>query len=217
MMDFEKARMKMVDCQVRTNDVTEHRLLAALMEVPREAFVSKQLEELAYIDEDLALGGGRYLMEPAPMARLLQLADIAENDIALVVGAGAGYSTAVVSLLASSVVAVEEDEALAASASERLSELGYDNVAVVRGNHAQGYPKEAPFDVIFINGAVEFVPDALVQQLAEGGRLVAVEGTGNAASARVYEKNRGIVGSRNVMNCAIKPLPGFQKEVEFTF
>jgi len=217
MMDFEKARVKMVDCQVRTCDVTEHKILSAMMSVPREEFVPEDLRQLAYIDEDLSIGGGRYVMEPAPFAQLLELADVDSNDVILVIGAASGYSSAVLSIMGSSVVALEEDKALGAECSERLSKLGYDNVAVVSGPLSHGYVKEAPFDVIFIDGAVEHVPDSLLAQLAEGGRLVTVIGTGNSGLARLYEKKNGIVSNRNVMNCAVKLLPGFQQEVSFVF
>ena len=217
MMDYEKARIKMVDCQVRTCDVTEHEILSSMMTVPREEFVPKKLRDLAYIDEDLSLDNGRFLMEPAPFAKLLQIAKIDDDDVALVIGAGCGYSSAVISLMASSVVAVEEDKQLADEASARLTALGYDNVAFVKGQHALGYAKEGPYDVIFIDGAVEYVPDALTNQLSEQGRLVSVEGIGNSGLAMVYEKTDGIVSSRSIDNCAVKPLPGFEKKQQFVF
>lgn len=221
MFDFSDAREKMVDCQVRTADVTSHGLISAMLSVPREQFVAEDKRELAYIDEDLSLAPlgppNRFLMEPAPFARLLQLGDVKPTDVVLVIGAGSGYSAAVLSILCSSVVAVEEDSILADIAEKTLSELGYDNVAVVKGPLTAGWATEAPFDVIFMDGAVDHVPDAITDQLQDGGRLVAVEGTGNSGVARLYLREDGNVGSRDIMNCAIQPLPGFQKEAVFEF
>ena len=217
MMDFEKARRMMVDCQVRTNDVTEHTILKALLEVPREEFLENGMKQLAYIDDDLMIAEGRYLMEPAPFAKLLQIAKIDSDDVVLVVGTGCGYSSAVISQMASSVVALEQNEDLASVASARLSDLGFDTVAVVTGDHQAGFAKEAPYDVIFIDGAIEEMSQHLLDQLAENGRMIAVEGTGNAAMASVYEKFDGIVSARPILNCAIKPLPGFDKKRDFIF
>lgn len=217
MMDFEKARTKMVDCQIRPSDVTQYELIQAFMQVPREEFVPKNLKPLAYIDDDLSIGNGRFVTEPARLAQLLQLAKIDKDDIVLVVGAGCGYTSAIVSLLASSVVALEADSELATEADNRLSQLGYDNVAFIVGPHANGYPKEGPYDVIVVDGAVHEVPTILANQLSDGGRLVCVEGFGNTGQARVYSQVNGKIDSRNAMNCSIKPLPGFEKEAEFVF
>lgn len=219
--DFAGQRAKMVDGQVRTVDVTNLALLSALLEVPREAFAPDARRGLAYIDEDLLIsdgpGGPRYMMEAGPFARLVQLADIRPGDFVLDVGCGTGYSSAVLSRLASSVVALESDQALADAASATLSELGYDNVAVVQGPLAEGYPSEAPYDVIIVEGGVDELPAQLAGQLREGGRLVVVEGSGNAGVARLYVKARGLVSSRGVFNAAVKPLPGFQRAPAFEF
>ena len=219
MIDFKHARENMVDCQVRTSDVTEHALISAMLSVPREEFVPSNMTSLAYIDEDINLdkiaGSGRYLMQAASFAKLAQMAQIEETDFVLVVGTGSGYSSAVLSLMASSVVTIEEDAELAKFASEKLAELGFTNVAVLVDDLETGYAKEAPFDVIFFDGAIQTLPEAFFNQLAEGGRLICVEGLGNAASAKVYLKRDGIVSDRKVTNCAIKPLPGFIKKEEF--
>lgn len=217
MTDFEAARTKMVDNQIRTTDVTAHSVLEAFLTVPREAFVSDQMKPLAYIDEDLQIAPGRYIMEPSPLAKLLQLAGITSNDIVLEIGCGTGYAAALLSTLAGSVVAIESDEALAARATATLSELGYDNVAVVTGDLEAGYPAEAPYDVIFVNGAVEVVPETLIDQLREGGKLVAVVGYGNAARATVYTKSAGANSKAAYFNAAVKPLPGFRRAAEFVF
>ena len=177
---------------------------------------------LAYIDEDILLSddrskGARYLMQPSPFAKLVQLAGILPGDLVLDVGAGTGYSAAVLSRLAKSVVALENDKALADQAESVLAEMGCDNVSVVRGALPAGHPARAPYDVIFIGGGVGAVPEALIDQLREGGRLVVVEGTGNAGVARLYLKSNGVVSGRRAFNAAVKPLPGFEREVTFEF
>lgn len=223
MTDFESARIKMVDNQIRTTDVTSHSILSAFLSVPREAFVPEKLAALAYIDDDIAVAPadpgqvGRYVMEPSPLAKLLQLAEITPSDVVLEVGAATGYTSALLSFLASSVVALESDSALAAKASETLSANGYDNVAVVTGELEKGYAAEAPYDVIFVNGAVEVIPDALFDQLRDGGRLVAVVGYGNASTANLYVRENGAISERFAFNTSVKPLPGFRSEAEFVF
>ena len=217
MIDYKAARTKMVDNQIRTTDVTSHEVLDAFLTVPREEFVPAAAKPLAYIDNDIQLAPGRFLMEPSPLAKLIQLADIAPSDIVLEVGCGSGYASAILSKLGSSVVALESDAELAASATETLASLGYDNVAVVTGDLEGGYAPEAPYDAVFVHGAVEFVPEALFAQLRDGGRLVVVEGYGNASQARLYIKEGGRVAERNAFNTAVKPLPGFRKAKEFVF
>lgn len=217
MMDFEAARIKMVDNQIRTTDVTSHSVLQAFLSVPREEFVPQKLKALAYIDADLEIGAGRYLMEASPLAKLLQLAQITKDDLVLEIGCGTGYVSALLSQLAGSVVSVEADEALAGQAMEKLSSLGYDNVAVVAGAMERGCPAEAPFDIIFVNGAIEDVPEALVEQLRDGGRLVAVVGYGNAAQAKRLIREQGAVSASDHFNASVKPLPGFRREKTFVF
>ncbi|WP_075996307.1 protein-L-isoaspartate O-methyltransferase family protein [Salaquimonas pukyongi] len=217
MLDFDTARQNMVDCQIRTSDVTNHELLEALSTVPRERFVPQEKAELAYIDEDVEIARGRYLMEPAPLAKLIQAAGVSKDDVVLDVGCGSGYTTAVLSRLASIVIAVEQDEGLAALATSTLSELDYDNAIVVQGDLRAGYPSEGPYDVIFLGGAVDEIPSGLFAQLSEGGKLLAVEGHGNAGVARLYMRNGSDFSGRSLFNCAIQPLPGFEKKPEFVF
>ncbi|WP_117195632.1 protein-L-isoaspartate O-methyltransferase family protein [Rhizobium terrae] len=217
MMDFEAARTKMVENQIRTTDVTSHSVLRAFYTVPREAFVPAKAKSLAYIDTDIEVAPGRYLMEASPLAKLLQLAAVTKNDVVLEIGAGSGYASAILSLLADSVVSLESDEALASQASVTLSSLGYDNVAIVTGALENGYAGEAPYDLIFVNGAVEEVPAALIDQLRDGGRLVAVIGYGNAAQAKVLVREQGVVSESAFFNASVKPLPGFRKAREFVF
>ena len=220
MIDYEKARQTMVDTQVRPNDVTNHDVIQAFLSVPREAFVSAAQKPLAYIDEDLPLnahGASRYLMEAMSLSKLIQLADVNADDIVLDIGCASGYSTAILSKLCSSVVAVESDEDLAAQASQTLMDLGCDNAVVTNGPLEKGLANEGPYDVIFIGGAVEELPEELTGQLKNGGRLVVVQGTGNAGVARIYSRDNDVVGSRDAFNCAVMPLPGFEKEASFVF
>lgn len=221
--DFSEQRVKMVDGQVRTTDVTDAGILDAMLTVPREAFVGAKRRPLAYIDEHIEIAPAeagkpaRYLMQPSPFAKLAQLAEIRPSDFVLDIGCGTGYSAAVLSKLASSVVALESDTALAETATSTLSRFGYDNVAVVQGSLSAGYPAEAPYDVIFLEGAVEELPRVLFDQLKEGGRLVAVEGQGNAGIARLFLKTTGVVSGRRAFNAAIRPLPGFERKGVFEF
>ena len=222
MNDYSAQRTTMVDCQIRPSDVTDFSIISAMLEIPREKFVSESQAQLAYRDEDLPLRdtGSAYprcLMEPAPFARLLQLAEIQSGAIVLDIGCASGYSTAVLARLCSSVVALEEDKRLAARATQILSELEVDNAVVVTGPLVNGYAKEGPFDVIFIGGAVGQIPDTLAEQLKEGGKLVAVEGTGNTGKATLYVREDENLCKFSHFNCAVWPLPGFEKQVEFEF
>ncbi|MCM2292930.1 protein-L-isoaspartate O-methyltransferase [Allorhizobium sp. BGMRC 0089] len=217
MIDFEQARVKMVDGQIRTTDVTYHSIIAAFLDIPREIFVPDSLKAVAYIDEDLPIAPGRYLMDPSPLGKLLQLAEIRSSDLALEIGAGTGYVSALLGRLAGGVVAVESDPDLATKARENLAKLGQDNVKVVDAPLEQGYQSDAPYDLIFINGAVEEIPAPLFQQLREGGRLIAVVGEGHSARATLFVKAAGTISSTAFFNATIKPLPGFSKAREFVF
>ena len=215
-MNFEQARTKMVDNQIRPNDVTDHAILSAFLSVPREEFVDENKRDLAYLDRDHRISSGqRYMLNPAMLAKLVQLAGVEQDDVILQIGAGTGYTPALLSVLASSVVAIEEEEELAGQANENLTRLGYANVAVLQGPFAEGCAREAPFDVIFVDAGLEIVPHAWFDQLAEGGRLIAVLGHGNAARAMIYTKRSGLVGAVSEFNCAAPVLPGFEKDVEF--
>ncbi|MGB7287529.1 MAG: protein-L-isoaspartate O-methyltransferase [Salaquimonas sp.] len=215
MLDYKKIRQNMVDCQIRTNDVTNHALLDAFLQVPRERFVPKGFVELAYIDEDIAVGSNRYLMEPAPFAKLAQAVGIGPDDVVLDVGCNSGYSSAVFSRFASVVIALEENSDLARQAATTLDELDYDNVAVVEGPLNLGYASEGPYNVIFVNGAVDEIPEVLFDQLKDGGKLITVLGHGNSAVAKMYSKSGSDISGRNLFNCAVEPLPGFAKEPVF--
>ena len=220
--DFSHARMKMVDSQLRTEGVTDYDILAVMGSVPRELFVPPDQRALAYLDSDIpiksAAGGQlRYLMEPAPFARLLQLAEIDKGDVVLDIGCGCGYSAAVFCHLANYVVALDSDQGLVAEASQQLRDLGLDNAKVVLGPLDVGYPSAGPYDVIFVDGAVEVLPASLFGQLKQGGRLVAVVGYGRSAAATLYTKTDNQIGRRVAFNADVRPLPGFRKPAAFVF
>ena len=216
-MDFEAARVKMVENQIRTTDVTSHSVLNAFLAVPRENFVPEKSKLLAYIDNDVEICPGRFLMEASPLAKLLQLGEITKEDNVLDVGCGTGYVSALLSMLAGTVVALESDEGLATEAKANLAALGHGNVTVVTGELEKGYAASGPYDVIFANGSVQEVPQALLDQLGEGGRLIVVLGYGHAARATVYMRERGALSENVFFNASIKPLPGFAKAKEFVF
>lgn len=223
MGDFEASRQRMVDNQLRTNDVTDYRILDAMGAVPRELYVPKNRRAVAYMDGDVEVraaddaGPARYLMKPHNFGRLVQLAAVEDGDIVLVIGCASAYATAVLARLADSVVGVEGDAALADAASETLVEQGIDNAAIVAGDPTQGLSSEGPFDVIFIEGAVDAVPEALLSQLKEGGRLVCIRGRGLAAEAMLYTCAGGAVSGRPAFNAAAPVLPGFELTPEFAF
>lgn len=219
MTAFEAARTHMIDSQIRPNKVTDDRLLDALAQIRRELFVPAHLQPVAYIDEDLAIGRGRYLMEPMVAARLIQTASVQRTDMALVVGAGSGYEAAVLSKLARAVVAVEEDEELARMARAALVEENIASVSVVEGRLRDGYRQRAPYDVILFGGAVAEVPSEIVGQLAEEGRLVVVVKAEEAGIGRAILMTRtgGVVGRRVLFDAAISLLPGLEPKPAFVF
>ncbi|MBN8937839.1 MAG: protein-L-isoaspartate O-methyltransferase [Rhizobiales bacterium] len=221
MIDFARARRTMVDTQIRVNDVTDARIIEALLSVPREAFVPEARRELAYIDDDVAVNeaaGGkpaRYLIELMVLAKMVHAAAIGPDAAVLDIGVATGYSSAVLARIAASVVALEEDEALAAAARQSLAGAG--NVTVVTGALAGGAPQQGPYDAILLEGAVEVVPEALFSQLKDGGRLVAVVGTGRAAKCLVHTRISSEISARPIFDAAIPPLPGFAAERGFVF
>lgn len=222
MIDFERLRQSMVDSQIRPNDVTDPRVIAAMLEMPRERFVPRARADLAYLDDDLPVQDAkpgrpaRYLIEPMVLARLLQALELSGDEQALDIGCATGYSAALLSRLARSVVAVEEGE-LAASARRTLSELGIPGVQVIDGALEKGAPGSGPFDAILLNGSVELVPESLLAQLKEGGRLVAVVRSGALGRATLYARNAGVVSSRPLFDAAVAPLPGFAAPKGFVF
>lgn len=218
MSEFDAARLNMVNSQVRTNKVTDLDLIAALGRLPREIFVDDRLEGVAYLDEDLPLGNGRFVMEPMVMARMIQALAIGAGDVVLDVGGGTGYSSAVMAQLASTVVVLEPDPALAVRATRSLGDLAIDNAVVVDGALAEGYASQAPYDAILVNGAVGAIPTALTAQLAEGGRLCAVVAEGSGPGTAILATRRGgIVAQQLLFGANIPVLPGFQLDAGFVF
>lgn len=217
-MEYATARDNMIDCQLRTNKVTEDRLLDAFAEVPRELFVPEARRGFAYVDEDIAIGSGRHLMEPMVLARLLQAAAIEPGDVVLDVGAGTGYASAIAARLAATVVALESAEGLAAQANDRFQELGIDNAVVVTGPLTEGYAKQAPYNVILVNGAVASVPEVIAAQLAEGGRLVTVVKAGEGqGKATLVQCIGGHPSSRVIFDAGTPRLAGFEPVAGFQF
>jgi protein-L-isoaspartate(D-aspartate) O-methyltransferase len=212
------ARSAMIDSQLRPNKVTDERVIGAFAAIRRELFVPPQLRATAYVDDDLPLGGGRWLIEPMVTARLLQAATIARGDTVLLVGAGSGYEAAVIAALARNVVALEEDPALARRAREALVEHAISAANVVEGPLSEGYAARAPYDAILFGGAVAEVPAKIVAQLAEGGRLAAVvrggEGVGRAT---LMIRAGGVVSRRIIFDAAVPFLPGFAPKPAFVF
>lgn len=214
MVDYAQARRTMVDCQVRPADVTDLRVIAAMLEVPRERFAPGR-EAIAYLDADLPVAAGRApcaLLKPMVFGKLLQAAEIDPGDRVLDVGCATGYSTAVLARLAGHVVALEEDTEAA-----RMMLAGVANVSLVAGPLAAGCETEAPYDVIMVEGAGEFVPRGLFRQLKEGGRLLAVVGGAPLGKAMIYRVSEGHVTAQPLFDAVATALPGFAKPPEFVF
>ncbi|SET26006.1 protein-L-isoaspartate O-methyltransferase family protein [Oceanicella actignis] len=217
MTDFEAARVAMVDSQVRPSDVTSLPIIEAMLHVPRERFVPAALRPVAYAGEHVRLSEGRVLLDPRVFAKMLDAAEIGPDDLVLDVACGFGYSTAVISRLCAATVGLESDAAMAARAAELLAELECDNAQVKEGPLDQGVAEHAPYDVIFVNGGVEVIPDALAAQLREGGRLVAIEMRGVMGSCAVWTRAAGTLSRRRMFDAAAPVLEGFRKAPEFVF
>jgi protein-L-isoaspartate(D-aspartate) O-methyltransferase len=216
-MDYSRARQHMVDSQVRTNRVTDERLIEAIRTLPRERFVPDRARPRAYLDDDVEIAPGRYLMEPMVTARLIQAAEAKPEDMALVVGAGTGYAAALLARLAHTVVALESEPALAQRASAVLAELAIDNAIVVEGALNAGCAKHAPYNILYLDGAVEQVPSALMSQLAEGGRMVGVLLDRGVGRATLWIKNGNAVSHRMLFDANVGRLPGFAAPARFVF
>jgi protein-L-isoaspartate(D-aspartate) O-methyltransferase len=207
----------MVDTQVRPSDVTKFPIIEALLNVPREDYVPDDKRDAAYVGENIDFGGGRVLLEPRTLAKMLDAVDVQPSDVVLDLGCGLGYSTAVLAQLAEFVVAVEDDTARAEEAQQILSTHGVDNAAVFEGPLAEGAAKNGPYDVIILQGAVETVPDAVLDQIKEAGRIAAIFADGALGVVRVGRKVDGVVNWRMSFNAGAPVLPGFEKTAAFTF
>jgi protein-L-isoaspartate(D-aspartate) O-methyltransferase len=211
MSDFASRRVMMVDTQVRPSDVTKFPIIDAMLTVPRELYVPDDRREAAYVGENLPLGGGRVLLEARTLAKLLDAMDLRPGEMVLDLGCGLGYSAAVIARLSGTVVAVEDDERMAADAQRLMSEEGVDNALVLAGPLAQGAAKHAPYDAITVQGGVEVVPDAVLAQLKDGGRIGAIFVEGALGTVKVGYKADGHVTWRPVFNAAAPVLDGFRK------
>jgi protein-L-isoaspartate(D-aspartate) O-methyltransferase len=215
MTDFAAARRNMVDGQVRTADVTDLRIISAMLDVPREAFLPPAKAALAYLDLDVPLGNGRCLMKPMVLAKLIHAADLTGTDRVLDVGCVTGYAAAVLGRIAGQVVALDQDAGLAQAARAALAAL--PNVTVQSGPLTAGWPLGGPYDAIVVEGATEFAPEALLLQLKDGGRLVCVLGSDPGAKAMLYRRSGQDSGGRAIFDAAASLLPGFVKPPQFAF
>ena len=216
MFDAAKARRLMVEGQIRTADVTDTDLLDAMLTLPREQFVPPSLAPLAYLDGDIAIGKGRALLKPMVLAKLIQAAQVRSDDRVLDIGCGTGYSAAVLARLAGSVVALEADPELARQAKEALAAVSA-RVEVVTGSLPTGWSAGGPYDLIFLDGAAEIIPDVLVPQLKAEGRLVGVHGRSPAAKGMIYRVIEGRFVGRPIFDAAARLLPGFVASPQFVF
>ena len=215
MSDFATRRTMMVDTQIRPSDVTKFPIIDAMLSVPREAFVPRPLREAAYVGENLDLGGGRVILEPRTLAKMLDSLDISGDELVLDIGAAFGYSSAVIARMAQAVVAVEENADMVAEAQTILSEQGADNVILHEGPLVAGAPEHGPYDVIVVQGAVEQIPDDLLEQLKDGGRIACVFSDNALGVVRVGYKIDGDISWRYAFNAGAPVLPGFVSEAEF--
>ena len=217
MLDTAAQRANMVASQLRTNDVRDPRICHAVQAVPREIFVPERFRPVAYMESTIEIARSRALMDARCFGKLLQLAAIRPTDMVLDVGCGTGYSAVVMGMLAARVFALECEELLAAAAEVNIRTLEASTVEVVRGPLTDGDLTHAPFDVILIEGAVEQRPSALLEQLKDDGRLVAVKRNGAASSGCIYLKHGSATSEREAFDAWLPVLPGFARPREFTF
>jgi protein-L-isoaspartate(D-aspartate) O-methyltransferase len=221
MSGFATARQKMVDGQVRTNDVTDPRIIEAMLSIPRELFVPESRRALAYLDLDLDVAEGssskRYMIKPQIIAKMLQAAEITASDNVLVVGCASGYVAALAARLGAKVAGTEIEPVLVEKGNNVLAALGFRNVTLKTAAPADGDPADAPYDVIILNGATEILPDRLFEQLAEDGRLVGIFATGKPARAKIVTRSHADLGHRALFDAAAPVLPGLERRPSFVF
>ncbi len=208
-MKYAAARRNMVDNHIRPNKVTDPLILSAMSKLPREIFVPAEMAGVAYVDDSIMLGNKRFFIEPMVLAKLLQAAQVMPDDVVLDIGCATAYTSAILAEMASTVVALESDPSLAATANKIIIELGIDNVAVVEGPLNEGYGKQAPYDVIVINGAVPDIPAIITDQLAEGGRLVTVVSDGLVGRGVLATRNGDTVSRIELFDASVPTLPEF--------
>jgi len=215
MTDFAERRRMMVDTQVRPSDVTKYPIIQAMLTVPRENFVAGAQREAAYSDQNIDLGQGRTLLEPRTLGKILDAVDVQGDELVLDVACGMGYSSAVVARMAQMVIAVEGDEDLAAEAQTQLSEIGADNAIVHVAAPHEGAPEHGPYDVILVQGGVEDLPQTLLDQLKDGGRIAAIFMTGALGQVKVGYKTGDQISWRFAFNAGAPVIPGFAATKEF--
>ena len=216
-IDFEVAREAMVECQVLPGGVRDNKLCRVLKSIPREVYVPEKYKNLAYMDKNIPLTGGREVLNPLVLSMLVELASIQPDDLVLDIGCGLGYSTAVLAALAGTVVALESDPAFVESANTVLQNQNIDNAVVVEGNHAEGQPKQGPFNVIFIGGMVDEVPHSLLEQLDVNGRLVCVSIYDNASRGIIISRHGDSFSVNAALDVTAPKMLGFEKEEQFSF
>ncbi|MBL1430160.1 MAG: protein-L-isoaspartate O-methyltransferase [Robiginitomaculum sp.] len=210
-------RRAMVNGQVRVNDVTDYRIQNAMLAVERESFVPKSQRAAAYSDIDVPVAEGRFLLKPRDLAKMLQALAVSPSDLVLDIATATGYSATVLSMLAETVVVLEENVELAEKAEKAIELADADNVAVIKGKFCVGLPDQGPFNAIFVGAAVEKTPQAWLKQLADGGRLVVIERSGVSGHVVLYTRSGGIIGSRVIFDALAPYLPGFEPTREFEF
>ena len=218
-MHFEALRKAMVDSQIRPNKVIDDRVIAAFMNVPRERFVTKNMQNLAYIDEDIHLSGGRFIVEAMVMARIIQTLALDTSQSVMLIGAGTGYTAALLSSLAGSVIAIETRAQMVEKAQQAVASLDIGNVAVIKARLQDGYASEAPYDAIIIEGAVEHMPQSLLDQLSDGGRLAAIwrpEGT-QVGEACIWHKTGDAITRTPLFTAQVPVLDEFKAKPKFSF
>ena len=216
MADYTSRRTLMVDTQVRPSDVTKFPIIDALLAVPREEYMPDQKREAAYIGENIEIGDSRVILEARTFGKMLDAIDIQPTDVVLDLGCGLGYSTAVLAQMADFVVAVEDDATRADEAQAILTAQGVDNAAVFQAPLAEGAAKNGPYDVIILEGAVEIIPDGLLDQIKEGGRIIAIFADGALGEVRIGRKIDGVVNWRLAFNASAPLLPEFSKKAAFS-
>lgn len=217
MPDYAARRTMMVDTQVRPSDVTKFPIIDAMLRIPRELFVPKHLTEAAYIGENLDLGEGRVLLEPRTLAKMLDALNIGDTDLVLDVACAMGYSTAVIARMAEAVIGIDDNAAMVAEGQTALSAVGADNADIRQQALTTGAPGSGPYDVIIVQGGIETFPQALADQLAEGGRAGCLFMEGPLGVARIGVKTDGRIAWRDAFNAAAPVLDGFARERAFSF
>lgn len=217
MDELAQARKNMVDSQIRPADVTDRRLLAAFDDMPRHLFVPRSRQASAYADAEVPTGERRKMMRPRDLAKLIHAAAVQPDELVLDIACGRGYSTSILSHLAETVVALEDDADSLSRATDLLAKVDADNAVAMEGDLKAGLPDQGPFDVIFVNGAVDAVPQAWFDQLAEGGRLAAVIRKGPVRRATIFTRSEAGIGERPVFDASTSMLAGFEAEPGFAF